>query len=37
MWHTRVTSWMIEPDCKLVEEQIASITDISAHVEHYRT
>ena len=36
MWHTRETSWMIKPDCKLVEERITSITDISAHVEHHR-
>ena len=37
MWHTRKTSWMIKPDCKLVEERIGSITDISAHVRHCRT
>jgi len=37
MWHTRKTSWIIKPDCKLVEERIDSITDISAHVRHCRT
>ena len=37
MWHTRETSWMIKLDCKFVEERITSITDSSAHVEHYRT
>ena len=36
MWHTRKTSWMIKPDCKLVEERIDSITDISAQVRHCR-